>query len=265
MIEESTGQVAEHVEAAVTAPERNYEKEASEIGWVPEAEFKGDKEKWKPAQKFVEDGERILPILRANERKLRDELAAERKSFAERLERMEKVNRSTFDAEKRRYETEITRLKREQRVAVESGDLERFDQIELEKGTLRAPEPVEEPKLDPEAIFKKDNAWYGEDEDLTAYANGISQEYLRKHPDSRIEDNLKYTADRVKAAFPGKFKTPAANGHAAVDGGGDFPSPGRSDPLASLPAEAREQARKDMKAFPKIYPTAESWKKAYNS
>lgn len=54
--------------------ERNYEDEASEMGWRPQDQFKGDPDKWVDAKEFVERGEHILPILKANTNKLRAEL-----------------------------------------------------------------------------------------------------------------------------------------------------------------------------------------------
>src|SRR5574337_489576 len=54
--------------------ERDYESEAKEMGWRPQAQYKGDPEKWVDAQEFVERGEHILPILKANTNKLRSEL-----------------------------------------------------------------------------------------------------------------------------------------------------------------------------------------------
>jgi hypothetical protein len=275
MIEENAAPEAEQeapqTEEAPTAPQRDYEAEARHIGWVPEADFKGDKDRWKPAQKFVEDGERILPIVKANERRLREELAKERQSTAERLSRIEKVYQNTLEAQERQYKADMARVIREQRSAVQEGDVEKFETLERERATLKAPEKIELPAsepVDPGAVFKKSNPWYGEDEDLTAYADGVSQAYLAKHPNASLDDNLRYTADKVKAAFPGKFSKPkaaATNGHAAVDGGGDFPGASHSDPLAKLPAEARAQAARDMKQFPGTYKSAADWLKVYNS
>ena len=44
---------------------RDYEQEARANNWVPEEEWKGDppKQGFKTAQQWVEDGEKILPIV----------------------------------------------------------------------------------------------------------------------------------------------------------------------------------------------------------
>ena len=38
-------------------------EEARKQGWVPEDEWKGDPDKWRPAEEFVERGKNIIPIL----------------------------------------------------------------------------------------------------------------------------------------------------------------------------------------------------------
>src|SRR5690349_19252632 len=113
-----------------TETARDFDKEAREMGWVPEAEFKGPKEKWKPAQNFVEDGEKILPIVRSQlkrEREARERLEAD---YAKRFDRLEKVNKTTFEAAQRSHEAEISRLKAAQRAAVASGDEAEYDRLE---------------------------------------------------------------------------------------------------------------------------------------
>ena len=56
------------------ADEINYEEKALEMGWVPQDKWTGDPDKWTDARSYVERGEQILPILRANNRRLQDDL-----------------------------------------------------------------------------------------------------------------------------------------------------------------------------------------------
>lgn len=277
MSEENTAEVADVVaeaapEAAVSSQEqentRNFESEAREMGWVPETEFKGDKDRWKPAQKFVEDGEKILPIVRSQLKRTQDELAKKDVEFTKRLERMERMSNTTIERLKTQHAAELNRIQSAKEAAVEAGDIAEYRKLDkqerdLSKETFETPEPVKQ--ADPESIFKEKNPWYGEDEDLTAFANGFSQELLRKNPNISLEDNLKQTEAKVKAAFPGKFSTKsAANGHAAVDGGGDFPgSSQKPGPGSKLPPEAKAQAEKDVKAG--LYKNVDDWAKVYNS
>lgn len=276
MTEENTADVVvEEVtqaatEAAVSSQEqdtaRDFEKEARASGWVPETEWKGERRpsKFLDAKTFVERGEELTPFIRAENKRLQERLDRQEKDFSKRLERLDKANEATRKTAQENYEREIARIGREQRAAVAEGDVEKFDALTAERGKIKAPEPIEAPEqADPESVFKEKNTWYGEDEDLTAYADGISQAYLKKHPNSTLEENLTHTAERVRAAFPSKFtKKPAANGHAAVDGGGDFPLPsGKSSLESKLPAEALSQAKKDV--ADRLYKSVDDWAKIY--
>lgn len=125
-----------------TAPiERDYEKEAREMGWVPETEFKGEKEKWKPADQFVQDGERILPIVRSQLKREREERERDKADFAKRTERLEKMTEENLRVIRERHASEIAELRAQQRTAVEAGDLKEFDRLEKAKDTLERRRP----------------------------------------------------------------------------------------------------------------------------
>ncbi len=105
---------------------------------------------------------------------------------------------------------------------------------------------------------------------MTAFARGLSNDLAVAANEAgrplSYEENITEVLKAVREEFPEYFdKKTTANGHAAVDGGSDTPAASRTDPLAKLPAEARAQAKDDLKKFPKIYPNAEAWVKAYNS
>jgi hypothetical protein len=55
-------------------PGMNVEVQARELGWSPKEEFKGDPERWIDAETFVKRGEELMPILKANNRKLLGEV-----------------------------------------------------------------------------------------------------------------------------------------------------------------------------------------------
>ena len=50
--------------------EQALEAEARQMGWVPEAEFKGRKDKWIPAADYVERGKHVIPIMQATNKRL---------------------------------------------------------------------------------------------------------------------------------------------------------------------------------------------------
>ncbi len=240
------------VETEVTAPEptenvRDYEKEAKEQwDWVPKEEFKGHPDHWKPARQFVKDGENFLPILKANERKLREKLETERADFAKRLERQEKTLTNIYQREVGRYEAQIAFLKDQQEKAVEAGDVAAFKRLDKQIDNLAAPEepdievPASEDPAKAEADFAATSTWYGKDKDLTDYAIGYSRRLGSESPTLSMAANIRMTEEKVRQMFPHKFTKPAVNGHAAVDGGGAFNgAPPSKKGFDSLPAEAK--------------------------
>ncbi len=243
------------------------ETRARELGWVPEAEWKGDKKpaKFLPAEEFIERGETIIPLLKS-------QIARQEKAFADRLDKIEKMNTKTLAAAEKQHETKIAELENAVRWAAHNGKGVEFDAYNAQLAEARKDGPAIAAPADPvenkKALQDKwiaDNPWY-QDEDMGAYAFGVSNRLAESNPSLSFEENLRQTTEKVKARYPEKFGKPAANAHAAVDGGGSLGSPApRNDPLAKLPNEARTKAKADMAKFPKIYPNAQAWVDAYNS
>lgn len=275
------------VEAALSsqdsAQERNWESEAKEMGWVPQDQFKGDPDKWRPADEFVRRGEDILPIVRSQNAKLHGEL----KELRETNERMARMFEKTLARERTEAAERIDSLKAEYRIAVKSGDDDKADQIDQQIESLKQ-EAKEAPKAKTYADFPDDyqptedspehnalragfmasNAWMVEEPDMADYAVRVSELNAAANPGIGFKANMKAVEAAVRKKFPtyfGGFKEAAANGHAAVDTGGNFPgAQPASDPLvAKLPREAVVQMKRDIAA--KLYKTEKDWAKAYFS
>lgn len=257
-------------EAAAVEDTRDYETEARKDGWVPEDEFKGDKKpvRFKTAKEFVEDGEALSPHMR----RLLDNAKAE---FKQELDGLRRVNEATITRLTKIHDGEIADLKAAKKVAVKAGDEATVDRIDAQLDKLREEAPLtDDPKskkADAEKAFADANPWYGSNRKMTAFARGLSNDLAAESQAAgkplSYDDNIRQVLVAVREEFPEYFeKKPAANGHAAVDGGSENGSaPSRTDPLAKLPNEARTQAKSDMKKFPKVFPTAESWLEAYQS
>ncbi len=263
---ETTPEVVEVQDTGADASSE-IEARARELGWVPEAEWKGDRKpaKFLPAEEFIERGETIIPLLKS-------QLARQEKAFAERLDKIEKMNTRTAAAADKQYQAKIAELENAVRWAAHNGKGAEFDAYNAQLTEARKDGPANAAPSDPvenkKAVQDKwiaDNPWY-QDEDMGAYAFGVSNRLAESNPSLSFEENLRQTTEKVKARYPDKFGRTAANAHAAVDGGGFLGgAPLKSDPLSKLPAEARSQAKRDMTAYPKIYPNADAWIKAYNS
>lgn len=250
---------------------RDFETEAKEMGWVPEAEFRGPKDKWKPAEQFVRDGENILPIVRAENKRLKDKLDQVEKDYATRFERLDKATQESTKALKAQHDRELASLRAQREAAVKAGDVQAFHAIDKQMSDHAASTPKvaieEQPSTaaDNETAlteWQKANAWYGTDEALTEAAIGISQRILMRNPNITMKENLRQTDEEMAKRFPLRFGKAGANGHAPVDSGGDPKAPQRADTFTSkLPAEALRQAKADVAAG--IYKTTEEWAKIY--
>lgn len=275
-----TEEAAAQAEVVEQAPARDFEAEARQAGWVPEAEFKGERKPavFVDAETFVKRGEELIPFIRKENKELKQQLDETKADFAKRLERMEKVSAKTFEAQQRAHEAEINRIKSEMLSAVEAGDKAEYTRLDKAKDALEkaAPKAEEPEKVDPnanladrQAKWRSENDWFDSDFELQDWAIRYSDFHGRKNPQLSFEENMAAVAAEARKKFPEKFggRKPG-NGQSAVDSGGDFAAAiggGKADPLAKLPAEARAQAKADMEKFPKIYPSAAAWIKAYNS
>lgn len=248
-------------EAGVSSqPDRNWDAEAREMGWVPKDEFKGDPEKWRPADEFVRRGEEILPIVRQQNRKLQDQLEAQKKDFADRIARMERVQEEGIKRARAEAEAELRQIRAQQREATAAGDTETFDRLDARREQLAAEitRPAQQqPGNEQEAhdakvrAFADANPWYRDNFEMAKFADDFSLWNANRNPNLSFEQNMQETLAAVAKRFPDAFSrggaSGAANGHAAVDGGGAFTG-GHSpkDIWAGIPAEARSQFKKDV-------------------
>lgn len=275
MTEENTAIVADDSAAGADAPARDYETEARAQGWVPEAEWKGDK---KPAQfldaeTFVKRGEEITPFVRKENQRLKDELARERADAAKRFERLERTTNSAFETLKRQHEAELGRIKTAQRAAVAAGDEAEFDRLDKARSDLEKAAPVAPEKVEPEADLKTrqdkwraENKWFDSDFEVQDWAIRFSDFHGRQNPHLSFEENMAVVTAEARKKFPEKFggARQAGNGHSAVDAGGDFSAAFKSKgkkTAADLPAEAKAAGEKFVRD--KLYKNLDEYAKDY--
>lgn len=246
-----------------TVAARDYEAEAREQGWRPKEEWSGKPENWKDAKTYVEHGDVTAKISKIE------------KDYEKRFERMEKMHGKTVEMLQREHAKEIAALKDERREAIKAGDADKVEKLDEQIEELKEAGPekpltgkeLEKHNEKVQADWIKANAWYETDEDMSAYALGVSQREAGKNPNISIEDNLAKVDAAMRKKYPeffGEKKPTGANGHAPVDSGGDFNGtpPARKDSLfAKLSPEAKQQCAKDVKAG--LYKDNESWAKVY--
>jgi hypothetical protein len=211
------------------------EKLAAEMGWKPETNYAGPKDKWKPAEQWLKAERDINRDLKSTVRSLKDT-----------VDRMASTATKQTERALRRQAEEIEGRWNE---AVEKGD--KAGAVKATKELRELEESAREvtgSEVDYEAAFQRDNPWYGKDEDASAYAVAVS---LREANKGRTpEEQLKTAADAVKQRFPELFDEKPARRQPAVHepsrGNGSRP---REKGFADLPPDAKRAAESYAELF----------------
>jgi len=266
------------------------ESKARAMGWRPKSEFKGDPERFVDAAEYVRKGEEMLPIVKAENRRLQEQLAQQNGQLAE-LRNLVKTNNEAIEALKEANDATAKLKARESqrnlRTAIEEarkeGETDRVvelqEQLDAVTAQLQAPAPTKkeapkeeptQPTLDPVTQqWMKDNPWYGTDRRRTALANAIGQE-LRANGDTSVgKEFYDKVYEGVDEAMPfeGARKRNSkveGGGGGSSNGGGGGSGGGQS--YNSLPAEAKaicdRQAAK-LVGKGRTYENIDAWRKAY--
>lgn len=210
-------------------PNETIETLATEMGWRPKEEFKGDEETYVDAATYIRKGEDIKESMRQhlkdNRRKMTD--------MERGIEDLKQHNERVFKTQLEKQRKEIEELRNRKREAIEEGDADRVDEIEgemLEKYNSME-EPTPRPRVDPEdesafARWRGNNPWYsvrgeGGDGEMTEYADRLAD--MPEYAALPYARKLERVTERVKKEYPDKFRPqPSANAVEAPQG-----SPGK--------------------------------------
>lgn len=264
--------------------------EARDMGWRPKDEFKGDEAKWVDAKTFVERGEHVLPIVKATNARLRQDLASTNARLEEVSAALEASKESTDALEryhqedvKQKVEKARAELKTQLVAAKKAGDVESevnlTDELtrlntaeisteeELPKKTVTPDAPRDYTK-DPIFIaWKEDNPWFGTDRAKTAIATDVSAQ-LRASGDVSVGREFMdkvavATAKEVARLGGGRAttKVESSKGGSTTDGGN-----GKGKSYADLPADAKaacDSYTRDLVGPNRRYKTTDEWRKSY--
>lgn len=214
------------------------EEKAREMGWVPEEEWKGDPEKWRPAEEFVSRGENIIPIMRKEIKTLKEEL----KVISElNKKELEKVKQQGYEQAKAEFDKKKRELDQKELEAFQEGDAETYQKIKSERESLKPPEePKEEEKPQETPVFqewKTKNDWYESDEDLTLFAQAVAAQLAPQGlPEAEF---YKAVEEKVKKTFPTKFENPRRNQPSMADSGHEAGG-SKKKTWGDLPPEAKQ-------------------------
>lgn len=216
------------------------EARARAMGWTPKDEFKGDPAKWRDANEFVERGEREVPLLRAQNKRLEAKIGELSTTVREMGEYLSKT-------EQRAYDRALTDLKQQRKEAIAAGDGDAFDKAEdgikaLERDVAAKAAKHAEKKDDSGADpvyteWESRNPWL-KDAELSDYAEFAAQKLRAGGEKATGTEFLDMVAAKVKAQFPTKFTNPRRESAQAVEGAAPARRSGGKT-YADMPAEAR--------------------------
>ena len=213
----------EPVEPENNQKDPQIEAQAREMGWVPEDQFRGPQDKWRPADEFVRRGEEILPIVQSQLRKTKAEhqqlaQAFEKKEieFNQRLERMDNVYRKA--AENQRM-VSVQDIEAQKLQAVELGDTQLYKQLTDRENALFRDFSIDEesqaqpnepqqgtPQVQQEVIdWGERNQWFLSDPYLNSIAQAEEQRIRQQFPGLSLAEQLDEVTRAVKERHPEKF------------------------------------------------------------
>ena len=214
------------------------EEKAMEQGWVPQDQWDGDPEQWRPAKEFLDRGELFKKIEDQN-RTI--------KEFKKALDDLKGHHAKTRETE---YARALQALKEQKKAALEEGDaatvIELDDQIDLvkdEQSKLKqaANEPREQ-VVNPEFTNWIDkNKWYETSQPMRAYADALGRDLAYKGLSP--SDVLKEVERQVREEFPQKFRNANRDKPGAVEGSTNKGSKGGSDSISLSDEERRVMQR----------------------
>jgi hypothetical protein len=189
------------------------EEKAMEQGWVPQDQWEGEPEQWRPAKEFLDRGELFKKIEDQN-RTI--------KEFKRALDDLKGHHSKTREVE---YARALEALKMQKQSAIEEGDgaavIKLDDQIDLVKDEqqrlkIQNNQPTEE-VINPEfSNWVEKNKWYETSEPMKAYADALGRNLAASglSPSAVLLEVEK----QVKLEFPNKFTNPNRNKPGAVEG-----------------------------------------------
>lgn len=191
------------------------EQRAMSEGWVPQDEWAGEPEQWRPAKEFLDRGELFKKI---------EEQKRELKTLRQDIEHLGKHHAEVKAAA---YKEALAELRKEKKVALENGDADAVIEIderiaetrEAQKEADKQP-VMKEPEVQPNPKFvawQARNAWYGTDRAMKAVADEVAREQVAKG--NTDPEALLAAVDReIRKEFPHKFENPKRSSASAVEG-----------------------------------------------
>lgn len=283
----------ENVEATEPSQE-DIQRQATDMGWLPKDQWKGNPNTWVDAGEFVKRGETFIPFLQHDRKKLKGELDAEKQArqrletelreTRESVEGLKAFNETMAEERKARRKAEIGQ---ELRSAREAGDDVKVAELQNELGEVvkkpaesAAPArsnggtpPPAQPVIQPWVRdFIDGNADFFKNNRKIALFNAVMIE-RRQAGDTRVGEVegtalLNEAREEVERALGANVRrqAPARTEESRSAGGGGRPA--SSSGYADLPSEARDKCDAQEAKFvgpTKAFKNQAEWRKHYAS
>ena len=253
------------------------ETQAKQLGWQPLEDYKGDPEKWRPAEEFVQRGEEMLPLAVANNKVLSRKLEKMEERLGQLTDTLEKFNeyhQTTLQREQAKAAAEYQRgledAQNQMREAAELGDVDAFDEAKarqdkiikeanaLEDAKAARPDDNGKPKIDPEInrTWVEEHPWFLKNFKMNKFAKECGDFLAQTQPELTQKQQLDEIARMVKEEYPDYFFN-SNRSKADPVGGGDStaaPGGGRKRGYNDLPATAKAMCDgfvRDIKGYTK--------------
>lgn len=267
------------------------ETRARTMGWMPKDKFvaEGQPEaNWLPAADYIKRGEGIMPILKANNKKLSSqlttmegELRSTKQMLKEASEAIEELKtfRSSLNKDKVKDQkaTVLSALAEAKKSGNTEAEVQLTDQLSELNVSLREaekPAPKPEVKPDPDAPsltpeskeWMQENPWFGSDRRKTAVAMAIADEWKASGKRLGTSDFFEHVDAEVGKLFDQNAERRGAPPKVEGGGGGGGPGPTTGRTYADLPPEAQaacENSARRLVGPNRAYKTKADWQKAY--
>jgi len=231
--------------------EDDTEDKARRMGWAPEDEWRGPKDRWKTADEFLSFMDEAPAVQRERLEKAGRRLSEYEGTTSDLKRQVEMLATRLKDQDKRGYERALADLKKEKRIAVENGDMDAFNEYETREDELRreaaeadaGPEEKQQTKpKEPHEItdWKSKNSWFDRDPEMTKTAEAMSIAFNQSNPGRSAVEMLEYVEKRIRGAYPDKFENPNRRDAPKTNASGTKRPSGSKKSFADLPSDAKK-------------------------
>jgi hypothetical protein len=268
------------------------ETEARTMGWAPKEDFLRDKlgpeDAWLPADKYIEKGRSIMPILKATNRKMaakidsnERELQQTRAALSAATEAIEELkafnstlNKDRVKEQKQEILSQLSKAKKDGDTDAEVTLTDKLSEVnaaikEADKPATTKPlAKTDGPTLTPESKqWMAENPWFGTDQRKTGYAMGLSNEWKAQGRALGTQEFFDHVDEEMAKVFDrnAERREQAAKVGGTTTGEGGS-SRGGSKSFSDLPPEAKaacERAAQRLVGPNRAYKTAAEWRKRY--